>query len=144
MGDSGTMTDSRKLNIALVAVATIILVASCATFAYTLVPKGDVQKVVVNGKDYSWDAVFTGFQSVNFTANGGNYTGVKLSDIVNDSGLTGQVAHQYTLTGSDGYSKTVTWNDMMGGYLVLDEKKAIFPGLTRSFWVKGVITIEVV
>jgi hypothetical protein len=48
------------------------------------------------------------------------------------------------VTGSDGYQKDVSWDNMMNGYLELKEKRAVFPALTKTFWVRDTITIEVI
>ena len=138
------MLDRKRLNAVLAVLAVVVLVGSCAVYAYTLVPKGDTAKVVINGKDFAWDDVFEQHQLINFTGNSVSYQGVKLSDLVNESGVASPESHQYKIAGSDGYTKTVSWANMEGGFLVRAESKAAFPGLTRSFWVKNVITIEAV
>ena len=48
----------------------------------------------------------------------------------------------YTLRGSDGYEKTVTWKNMKNGLLTRDSESA-FSDLPKAFRVKDVITIEV-
>ena len=138
------MLERKRLNVILAILAVAILAGSCATYAYTLIPKGDAAKVVINGKDVTWDDVFAKHQLINFTGNSVSYEGVKLSDLINETGLIAPETHQYKISGSDGYTKTVTWENMEGGYFVMEDYKAAFPGLTRSFWVKNVITIEVI
>jgi len=138
------MERNKKIKLVLAVVAATILACSATAFYFSLQPKGDTSKVVVNGKDYPWDSLSQKFTPVKFSAVDGEHEGIRLSDIVNDTGLKNPESHQYRLTGSDGYQKDVSWDNMMNGYLDLKEKKSIFPGLTKSFWVRDLITIEVV
>jgi hypothetical protein len=138
------MTKVKKITIALWVMAAVVLLASLGVFAYSLIPKGDTNKVVVCGKDYPWGDIYDKFPSATFDANGKTYSGVKLSLMVKDSGQLNPETHKYKMTGSDGYEKTVTWPDIESGYLVKDDKVAIFPGLTKSFWVKDLITVEAI
>lgn len=124
--------------------AAIILAGSAAAFHFSLQPRGDTSKVVVNGRDCPWDVLFERFDAVGFTARGESYQGIRLSDILNDSGVDAPESHRYRVTGSDGYQKDFSWGDMLNGYLVREGKKTVFPELTKSFWVRDVVTIEVV
>jgi len=125
-------------------IAIIILIISASVFAYTLMPKGDSAKVVICGKDYYWDDTFEDYQLEEFSANDQSYEGIKLSTLVVDAGLNNPEEQDYSIEGSDGYQKTVTWEDIQNGYLVKENKIAIFPELTKSFWVKDVVEIRTV
>lgn len=149
------MIEIKRLNMVLGILAVIILVSSSIVFAYTLIPKGDTSKVLVNGTGYAWSEIFGGyFYTVNFEASGRDFTdsfiGVQLSDIVNDTGLSNPSGHEYTLIGSDGYQSTVNWSSMCSGYLVEDgkgitgDKISIFQGLPQRYWVTDVVEIQVV
>lgn len=138
------MPKIKKVTIILWVIAAVVLLASAALLIYALTPKGDLDKVEVCGKDYAWDDIYSKFEKKAFEADGVSYEGALLSDMVTDSGQAEPSSHDYKLTGSDGYSKTVTWTDMENGYLVVSEKKATFPDLTKSFWVRDLITIEAV
>ena len=124
-------------------VAVVILVGSAAAYYYSQQPKGDVSKVVVNGKDYPWDTLYEDFDTVGFSTDEETMNGIRPSDIINDTGLGDPQDHDYRVTGSDGYQKDVSWDDMVSGFLVKDGKRTVFPGLTTSFWVRDVVTIEV-
>jgi hypothetical protein len=96
------MAEQGRLNIALAVLAVAVLVGSGATYAYTSLPKAPVETVTVNGTEYSWDALFTDFTLVRFQANGENYEGVRISDILNDTGLADPATHQYrVISGED-------------------------------------------
>lgn len=148
------MTDSKRLNMVLGILAVVILVTSSITFAYTLIPKGDTSIVIVNEVEYTWGELFDDvdllneFRTITFEIDGESYSGIRLSDIVNDTGLANPSAHQYKVYASDGYQKDVSWENMLNGFLTLEDKKTVFPGLTRSYWVGGlehpVTGIEVV
>ena len=144
------MTDTKKLNMVLGILAVVILITSSVTFAYTLIPKGDTGIVIVNEVEYTWGELFDDidllneFQTITFEIDGESYTGIRLSDIVNDTGLADPSAHQYRISASDGYQKDVSWENMLNGFLIEEEKKTVFPELTRSFWVTDVVSIEVV
>jgi hypothetical protein len=124
--------------------AVMILVSSCAAFAYSLAPRGDTTKVIVNDVEYTRNDVFTYFGDITFEVDGDLFEGVRLSDIIIDSGLPNAVSHDYRIIGSDTYQKDVRWDDMVNGYLVEDEFKTVFPELTKSFWVSDVVYIEVI
>ena len=138
------MTDANRLNTVLAIIAIIVLTLSFTAFAYTLVPKGDASLIVVNDIEYGWDAVFTDFETVSFTASGDDFQGVLVSSIIIDTGLENPQDYTYKFVGLDSYQKDLTWDDVQNGYLVEDEHKVVFPSQTRSFWVRDLASIEVV
>jgi hypothetical protein len=138
------MSEMKRLNLILGILAAVILVSSCTVFAYTLIPQGDTTKLVVNGVDYTRNDIFTYFGSVGFEANDQTFEGVRLSDIIIETGLPNAASHDFRISASDRYQKDVSWDDMVNGYLVEDEYKTVFPELARQFWVKDVVSIEVI
>lgn len=124
--------------------AVIILITSCAAFAYSQMPKSDAGLVVVNGVEYTWDAVFQNYDIQSFTANDNDFEGVALVEIIADAGVQDPDIHAYRLTGLDGYQKDVQWSNFQNGYLIEEEHRAVFPDLTQSFWVKDLVKIEVI
>jgi hypothetical protein len=149
------MMEIKKMRLTLGVLAVVILAVSCVVFAYTLIPKGDTSKLIFNDVEYSWDELFGGgFSTVQFSAAGkdftNTFTGVRLWDLANSSGLANPEAHEYTVKGSDGYQSTVSWEVFSTGYLVENGKDIIhdnitvFPGQTQSTWTYSVIEIEVV
>jgi hypothetical protein len=138
------MVETKRLNTILAILAAFIVAGSCVTYAYTLIPKGSEDKLVVNGVEYKWGDIFVNFETAHFTANDQQYDGVRLSDIMNDAGISNPASHDYRISASDGYTKTVSWVNVESGYLVFEERKVVFPELTKSFWVKGVVTINAI
>jgi len=72
----------------------------------------------------------------------GNYSGVSLSCVVNNSNIQNPEIHDYTIIALDGYTKTVSWNDMKKGILT-NERYVVFSHLPRAYWIKDVLKIEV-
>ncbi len=142
------MTDIKRLNLILGILAVLILVTSCAAFAYIMIPK-DTSMVVVNDVEYTWDELFENFQTTTFNAKDTSFEGILLSDIIYDTGLANPEGHQYIIASSD-YQKTVNWTSMVNGFLVregngvVNDKITIFPGLPQQYWVYDVMTIEVI
>lgn len=128
------------MNAALAVVAVAVLMGSGAALAITSKPHGDTEVVVVCGNEYAWSGLPDAFALTQFEANGVQYSGVKISDIVNSSGLANPEAFEYELVSArDGYSKTVGWSDLLNGYLVPEyENRAVFPAKTKSYWVDNI------
>ena len=97
--------------------------------------------LVVAGRQYTWEQPFDSmFEAVNINGT----DGVRLSDIVNHTGLATPANCNYTLTASDGYNKTVDWSSMMTGILVLDGHKTVFEFLAKGYQVKDLAEIKAV
>ncbi|MEM4729514.1 MAG: hypothetical protein QXH42_07135 [Thermoplasmata archaeon] len=95
----------------------------------------------VCGREYTWEQPFDNmFESVSIHG----FNGVRLSDIVNHSGLTKQAQHTYTLIAGDGYNITVGWGDMLSGALVLDGHRTVFGTLPAEYYVTGLIEIQAI
>ncbi len=137
------MDRAARVRATVAALAALVLAGSAAALHYSLQPRGDTSRVVVNDRSLTWDALFSEFEVVGFTAQGERYQGVRISDALNQTGVSSPEAHRYRVTGADGYQKDFSWSDVLNGYLVREGKKTVFPGLTKSFWVRDVVTIEV-
>jgi hypothetical protein len=59
------------------------------------------------------------------------------------TGVSNPKHHTYTLKGSDGYEKTVTWENMQNG-LLTEDRESVFSDLPKAFRVKDIVTIEVI
>jgi hypothetical protein len=131
------MGERERLNIVLAIAAVAVLVGSGIALAMATSPHGNRDVIIVNGQEFYWGTLQDDFSVVEFEANGVQYEGVRISDLVNSSGLASPEAYDYELVSArDGYSKTLAWGDMLNGYLVMDfERRAVFPERTKSFWV---------
>ncbi len=110
------------------------------------VPLGQLA-IIMAGEPWSasaeltWDEVFDGLATENFTHNADNYTGVNMTAVLEYADFSDLTNYTYTIEGVDGYSMTVTWADVQNGYLVLDQYKSVFPHLDNSFKVRNIIRI---
>lgn len=106
----------------------------------------DGDTITVNGKYWTWMQPFDILEeAVMFDSESIEYKGIKLSDLINFTAVANPQDHNYTIEASDGYTKEVTWTDMMNGLLVNDdEHMTVFPHLESKFWVKDVMEISVV
>ncbi len=138
------MTDIKRLNLILGIVAVVILVTSCVAFAYTLVPQGDTNKLVVDGTDFTWDEISENYDIMEFDVGDLEFEGVELGQIIEDADIQDHENYQYRFTGADGYQKDVNWDDVDNAYLVLEEKQVVFLDQTKSFWVRDLVTIDLV
>jgi hypothetical protein len=95
----------------------------------------------VTGRQYTWEQPFDNmFEAVNISG----FDGIRLSDLINHTGLANQANYNYTLTASDGYNKTVNWTSMLTGALVLDGHKTAFETLPKGYQVKNLADIVAV
>jgi hypothetical protein len=138
------MTDTKRLNTILGIFAVLILLFSFSAFAYTLIPQGDASLVIVNDIEYEWNVILSDFDKSDFTTDDGVQQGVLVSTIILDTGLENPESYDYKLIGIDGYQKDVTWDDVQNGFFVEEDHIIILPHMTRSFWVKDLVSIEVV
>lgn len=120
--------------------AILILIISGVFSFYIYATQATTNTLQVNGQQYSIDQLFSLAQPR--TLNGSEYIGIALDDLMVKTGVTIPEQHTYTLRGSDGYEKTVTWENMKNG-LLTKESQSIFSDLPKAFRVKNVVTIEV-
>ena len=100
--------------------------------------------IVLNGLEYYLDYMPKRVSEATIQHNETtSFTGFRLGDMVNYTGLENPENCSYILWGSDGYHKTVDWDTMMSGLLVEEDTMSYFPDEERSFWVKDIIEIEV-
>jgi len=134
---AGGRSLDRRLGIA----AVLILVFSFSALAYSILTmEGTSDVIVVNDVEYEWAHLEENFTVMEVDGR----TGVRLSDIINDTGLEDPSAHKYAVIGADGYRKTVEWSDMLNGILVVDSKEVYFTSLDKQYYVHDVVEIEVV
>jgi hypothetical protein len=120
--------------------AILILIISGISSTYIYATQATTNTLLVNGQQYTIDQLFSLVQPR--TLNESQYTGIALDDLMLKTGVTNPEQHTYTLRGSDGYEKTVTWENMKNGLLTRDGQ-SIFSDLSKAFRVKNVNIIEV-
>ena len=118
----------------------LILIISSISSIYIYATQATMNTLLVNGQQYTIDQLFSLAQPR--TLNESQYIGIALDDLMLKTGVANPEQHKYILRGSDGYEKTVTWENMKNGLLTKDGE-SIFSDLPKAFHVKNIITIEV-
>jgi len=109
------------------------------------IKKVNTNTITVNDWLYTWDQPFDKLDEVTMEDNESTtHTGVRLSDLVNDTGLDGPETYAYNISAADGYYKEVSWENMTEGLLAKDGRRSVFPELEKKYWVSDIIEIEVV
>jgi len=130
---------SNSINVPLGTIAIIVLLGSLCVLIYNDLSEEDTDTLVVNGKEYTWVELFDDFSTVTMDGN----EGIRLSDIMNDTGLEDPGSHGYRIIAADGYTKTVSWDDMQNG-IIQESKETYFSDLPKQFYVRDVNEIEVI
>lgn len=138
-GVRSTLFGTNPLNPVLGIIAIIVLAGSFSILMYNTLTEEDTDTLTVNGTEYTWEDLFDDFDTTTLDDN----EGILLSDIVEDTELANPEDHEYKIIASDGYTKTVSWDDMQNG-IVQESKETYFSELPKQFYVKDVVEIEVV
>ncbi|HEB37436.1 MAG TPA: hypothetical protein ENI14_02095 [Thermoplasmatales archaeon] len=101
--------------------------------------------IEIDGKKLSVNEIFSTYESktIQNTITKENYTGVSLEDIIKLAGIKNPEAYSYTIIGSDGYRKTVKWEDIESGILT-KSLRVVFEDLPKAYMVRDVVKIEVI
>ena len=121
-------------------IALIILVVASISSVYVYTTQANTDNVLINGQHYTINQLFSFTKPRAFADL--NYSGIALDDLVVQTGLKNPESHTYTIIGSDGYQKTVTWENMKNG-LLTKNRESVFSDLPKAFRVKEIVTIEV-
>ena len=120
--------------------ALILLFIASSSSLYVYASQTTTDKLQVNGQQYTIDQLFSLVKPRAF--NDSQSTGIALDDLMLKTGVSNPEQHTYTLKGSDGYEKTVTWDNLKNGLLTKD-RESVFSDLPKAFRVKDIVTIEV-
>ncbi len=133
--------------VAVILAVLLLLVGAASSFHLQQIQKeneplleGDI--ITVNGKDMSMVKLFEACTQREVETVKGNYTGVPLACLINESGVAEPETHDYTIRAADGYEKTVQWDDMLNG-IITEDRYTVFPTLPRAYWIHDVVEIEV-
>jgi len=121
-------------------IALTILVVASISSVYVYTTQANTNTILINGQHYTIDQLFSFTKTRAFADL--NYSGIALDDLVIKTGVKNPESHTYTIIGSDGYQKTVTWENMKNG-LLTKNRESVFSDLPKAFRVKDVVTIEV-
>ena len=101
--------------------------------------------IEIDGKKLSVNEIFSAYEpkTIQNVITKENYTGIPLEDIIKLAGIKNPETYSYTIVGSDGYRKTVKWEDMKSGILT-KSLRVVFENLPKAYMVRDVVKIEVV
>jgi hypothetical protein len=122
------------------AIAVVILAIASISSVYVYATQTSTTSILINGQHYTIDQLFSFTKSRMFVDL--NYSGIALDDLIIKTGINNPDSNTYTIIGSDGYQKTVTWDNMKNG-LLTKNRMVVFSDLPKAFRVKDVVTIEV-
>jgi hypothetical protein len=121
-------------------IALIMLALASISSVYVYTTQANTNTILMNGQHYTIDQLFSFTKPRAFADL--NYSGIALDDLVIKTWVKNPESYTYTIIGSDGYQKTVTWENMKNG-LLTKNRESVFSDLPKAFRVKDVVTIEV-
>jgi hypothetical protein len=127
----------------ILALSVIIIGIFSTILVYANTEEDNYNKIIISGKIFDISLIYNNIDEIQINTDDGIENGIPLDKLINYTGESCPSCFKYRLIGSDGYKQTVNWIDMKIGILTID-KKAIFPHLAHSFWVKDIIEIEVI
>jgi len=122
-------------------IALIVLTVASISSLYVYTTQANTNTIIINGHPYTIDELFSFTKPRTFSDP--NTSGIALDDLIVQTGVNNPASHTYTIISTDGYQKTVTWENMRNGLLTKSHVTTIFTDLPKAFWVKDVVRIEV-
>jgi len=103
------------------------------------------QKIMIAGKSYTIHSLFEKMSTVTITGSDDKeYTGIPLSDLVNDTELADPDTREYEILASDGYKKNLTWEDLYRGVLVKEDTMSAFTHLPGKYRIRDITEIKAI
>jgi hypothetical protein len=130
--------DSKKI---IILTALMILIIGSISTIYVFANQIDTSHISINNQEYTIEQIFLENEPISLETL--NYSGVSLKDLLIKSGVEEGNNHKYIIIGSDGYQKTVNWNNINNGLLTF-EKEVIFSDLPKMYRVRDIVKIEVI
>jgi len=118
-------------------IAAIVLLVGIGTSVYAFIQQNNTGSIAIGGTTYAAKEIM-GMGSERTVE---DYSGVALDELVINAGISQPETKEYTLVGSDGYQKTVTWDNMQNGLLTPD-LMSVFSDLAKAFRVKDIVEIK--
>ena len=134
------MYRERLVPIFAIVILAIGFFSSLYVYAFDDNDKVEVDAIEVNGVSFNVGSLFENGELRIMEEL--NESGVALDYIIIVSGVACPSCNSYRIIGSDGYSQTVTWDNMQTGLLTLD-KRVFFSDLPKAFNIRDVVKIEV-
>ena len=125
--------------------ASIILLIGSGSLVYVHATHINIDSdnyiITIYNKQYAFSSLFSIAETRVFDYL--NYTGIALDDLIQKIGVNCPSCSNYRIIGEDGYSQTVTWENMQNGLLLIN-RKIVFSDLPKAFNIRDVVEIEVI
>jgi len=118
--------------------AIIILLVGVGSSIFVNSQKNDSTSITINNEEYTVSQISEMVEEKSIEAE----SGFPLDQLIIEIGIASPETHEYTIIGSDGYQKTVTWENMQAGILS-KARESIFPDLPKAFRIKEIVEIKV-
>lgn len=118
--------------------AALVLLIGIGATLFVRSTRVDSQQVLVNRQEFTLEQIFSLAESRSLA----DATGAAMDSLVRVAGVAHPETRAYTIIGSDGYQKTVTWENMQNGILTR-ARESIFADLPKAFFVKEIVEIKV-
>ena len=115
----------------------VILIGSLSSI-YVYATQINSDYININGQEYTVDQLFFIGEERNIET----FSGIALDTLMMKIGIPEPEKHEYTIIASDGYQKTVKWENMKNGILT-EEGQSIFSDLAKAFRINDIVKIEV-
>ena len=118
--------------------AVAVLFIGSLSSIYVYATQINSEYIDINGQEYTVDQLFFIGEERTFET----FSGIALDTLMMKIGISEPEKHEYTIIASDGYQKTVKWENMKNGILT-EEGQSIFSDLAKAFRIKDIVKIEV-
>ena len=137
------MTVSKERIIPIIAICVLLTGSFTSIYVYALNLNNTANNdfITINYEEYSLEYLFS--SSIIRNLDSVNASGIALDNIITSINVNCPSCNSYKIIGKDGYSQTVTWENMQNGVLT-SELKVVFSDLPKAFNVKDVVEIEVI
>jgi len=118
--------------------AVAVLFIGSLSSIYVYATQINSEYIDINGQEYTVDQLF--FIGEERTIE--TFSGIALDTLMMKIGIPELEKHEYTIIASDGYQKTVKWENIKNA-LLTEEGQSIFSDLPKAFRIKDIVKIEV-
>jgi len=122
--------------------AFIVIIIGSLSSIYVYATQINSEYIDINDQEYTIDQLFFIGKQKTMESNSEIFSGIALDDLILKTGVSNPENHEYTIIASDGYQKTVKWENMKNGILT-EEGQSIFSDLAKAFRINDIIKIEV-
>ena len=118
-------------------IAVVVLLIGIGASLFVFFNNQNSSVVTINGQEFSKKEILS--FSTEKTIE--EHTGIALDGLILDVGISDPDGLEFTMIGSDGYQKTVFWENMQNG-LLTNDLMSVFSDLPKAFSVKDIIEIK--